>query len=140
MIVPCDCQPIDFVPGHKGIGKELSIYESAWNAIIPFATRCLDVTFRGAGKTLEQVMSDVQWDEDSNGNVILHPLVGAVVADFAATTILLRLEYQLRSETGDESKAAVQLAMRPEEAIRLAKQVLETAQRIFTMRRPEKPN
>ena len=85
-------------------------------------------------------MSDDLWDEDSKGNVILHPLIGAVVADFAETTVLLRLEYRLRSETGDESKAAVQLAMRPEEAIRLAKQVLETAQRIFTMRRPEKPN
>ena len=85
-------------------------------------------------------MPDVQWDEDSNGNVILHPLVGAVVADFAATTILLRLEYKLRSETGDESSSAVQFAMRPEEAIRVAKQVLETAQQILTVRGPEKPN
>jgi hypothetical protein len=85
-------------------------------------------------------MPDVPWDEDSNGNVILHQLVGAVVADFAATTVLLRLEYKLRSESGDESKAAVQLAMRPEEAIRLAKQVLETSQRIFGEGRPEKPN
>jgi hypothetical protein len=83
---------------------------------------------------------DDLWDEDSQGNVILHPLVGAVVADFAATSVLLRLEYTLRSPTGEESKAALQLAMRPEEAIRLAKQVLETAQRIFEEGRPEKPN
>jgi hypothetical protein len=85
-------------------------------------------------------MPDVPWDEDSNGNVILHQLVGAVVGDFAATTVLLRLEYKLRSESGDESEAAVQFAMRPEEAIRLAKQVLETAQRILVEGRPEKPN
>jgi hypothetical protein len=85
-------------------------------------------------------MPDVAWDEDSNGNVILHRLVGAVVGDFAATTVLLRLEYKLGSESGDESKAAVQLTMRPEEAIRLAKQVIETAQRIFVEGRPEKPN
>ena len=37
-------------------------------------------------------MSDDLWDEDSKGNVILHPLIGAVVADFSETTVLLRLE------------------------------------------------
>jgi hypothetical protein len=72
--------------------------------------------------------------------VILHPLIGAMVADFAATTVLLRLEYKLRSEAGHESKAAVQLAMHLEEAIRIAQQVLETAQRIFEEGRPERPN
>jgi hypothetical protein len=85
-------------------------------------------------------MPDEPWDEDSNGNIILHQLVGAVVGDLAATTVLLRLEYKLRSESGDESMAAVQLAVRPEEAIRFANQVLETAQRIFGEGRPEKPN
>jgi hypothetical protein len=85
-------------------------------------------------------MSDDLWDEDSRGNVILHPLIGAVVADFAQTTVLLRLEYKLRSETGDESKEALQLAMRPEQAIRFAKVLLEKAQRIFVEGRPEKPN
>jgi hypothetical protein len=85
-------------------------------------------------------MSDDLWDEDCNGNVILHPLIGAVVADFAETSVLLRLEYKLRSETGDESKEALQLAMRPEEAIRFAKVLLEKAQQIFVEGRPEKPN
>jgi hypothetical protein len=85
-------------------------------------------------------VADDHWDEDSEGNVILHPLVGAVLADFAATSVLLRLEYKLRPPTGEESKAALQLAMRPEEAIRLAKQVLDTAKRIFVEGRPEKPN
>jgi hypothetical protein len=83
---------------------------------------------------------DDLWDEDSGGNDILHPLVGAVVAALAATAILLRLEYTLRSPAGDESKGAIQLAMRPEQAIQLAKQVLDTAQRIFVEGQPEKPN
>jgi hypothetical protein len=85
-------------------------------------------------------MSDDLWDEDSKGNVILHPLIGAVVADLAATTVLLRLEYKLRSETGDESKEALQLAIRPEEAIRFGKALLEKAQRIFVEVRSERPN
>jgi hypothetical protein len=70
----------------------------------------------------------------------LHPLIGAVVADFAETTILLRLEYKMRSETGEESKGALQLAMRPEEAIRLAKVLLEKARRIFVEAQSERRN
>jgi hypothetical protein len=85
-------------------------------------------------------MADELWDEDSKGNVILHPLVGAVVADFAATLVLLRLEYMLHLAAGSESKAALQLAMRPEEAIRLARQMIETAQRIFVEARPANTN
>jgi hypothetical protein len=85
-------------------------------------------------------MADELWDEDPKGNVILHPLVGAVVADFAATSVLLRLEYMLRSAAGNESKTALQLTMRPEEAIRLARQMIETAQRIFVEGRPANPN
>jgi len=83
-------------------------------------------------------MPEVLWDEDSEGNVVLCPLIGAVVADFAASTVLLRLEYESRSDTG--AMAAVQLAIRPEEAIRFAKLLLETAERIFAQGRPERPN
>ena len=68
------------------------------------------------------------------------PLVGAVVADFAETSILLRLEYKLRPEDGKDSKAALQLAMTPEEAIRFAKVVLEKAQHIFMKQPTERPN
>jgi hypothetical protein len=85
-------------------------------------------------------MSDDLWDEDINGNVILHPLIGAVVGDFAASTVILRLEYKLLSEAGDESKKALQLAMRPHEAIQFATVLLERAQRIFVEGRSEKPN
>jgi hypothetical protein len=85
-------------------------------------------------------MPEDLWDEDSEGNVILYPLVGAVVADFAETTILLRLEYKLRHEGGRDSKAALQLAMTPEEAIRFAKVVLEKAQHLFMQGPTERPN
>jgi hypothetical protein len=83
-------------------------------------------------------MPEVPWDEDSEGNVLLCPLIGAVVADLAACTVLLRLEYESRSDTA--ATAAVQLAIRPEEAIQFAKLLIETAERIFAQGRPKKPN
>ena len=83
-------------------------------------------------------MPEVLWDEDSEGNVLLCPLIGAVVADFAASTVLLRLEYEFRSDKG--AMVAVQLAISPEDAIRFAKLLLERAERIFAQGRPEKPN
>jgi hypothetical protein len=60
------------------------------------------------------------------------------VADFAASTVLLRVKYESRSDTG--AMSAVQLAIPPEEEIRFAKVLVETAGRIFAQGRPKKPN
>jgi hypothetical protein len=72
-------------------------------------------------------MAERLWDSDSDGNVILCPLTDFEVIDYSGQSVLLRLEYRLRPGEPEESSRVEQLQLSPQQAVRLARGLLDKA-------------
>lgn len=77
-------------------------------------------------------MSD--WQTDSEGNVVLHPMVGWKTAQAAKSACVLRAVFarddaQLRSSTPD----AIQFVMTPAQALQLAEDLVTLANHILKL-------
>ena len=77
---------------------------------------------------------------DSNGNIIVRPLVGYTTRPIASSAVLLTVEY-LETEEGLRTgySQSVQLGLTPQQCLELAEALSKAAKGILDVKYPEKP-